>query len=113
MILKSANFRSLFHFLQLDSWMNKKRAEIKIYGEVQGVSFRARICEIAKNLGLAGYVKNEPDGSVVIIAEGREEELKTLLEKCYNIPNSRVVKIDVEWGEAENEFGEFSIKYNV
>ena len=111
MILKSANFRSLFHFLQLDSWMNKKRAEIKIYGEVQGVSFRARICEIAKNLGLAGYVKNEPDGSVVIIAEGREEELKTLIKKCYNIPNARVENIDEEWGEAISEFKEFSVLY--
>lgn len=75
--------------------------------------FRAQAKKRADELGLVGWVRNEPDGMVQIVAEGREDELKKLIEWCYNVPSARVEKIDVEWGEATNEFKEFSIKYNV
>lgn len=83
---------------------------MKIHGEVQGVFYRAQVCKIAKNLGLVGWVKNELDGSVKIVAEGEEDVLKNFIEKCYNIPNASVERIDTEWKEAKNEFSEFSIK---
>ncbi|MFX1410399.1 MAG: acylphosphatase, partial [Promethearchaeota archaeon] len=47
-----------------------KRIKIKVYGLVQGVFFRYTTRKVARNLGLAGYVKNMPDGSVLIEAEG-------------------------------------------
>ena len=56
-----------------------KIIKLKIYGEVQGVFFRAQTCEIAKSLGLVGYVKNESDGTVRIIAEGEENVLKSFI----------------------------------
>lgn len=90
-----------------------KRIELKIYGDVQGVFYRGQICEIAENLGLIGYVKNESDGTVKIIAEGEENVLKKLIEGCYTIPSARIEKIDINWKEAIGEFKKFSIKYDV
>ncbi len=88
-----------------------KRVELKIFGDVQGVSFRAWTKEIAESLELAGYVKNEPDGSVEIIAEGEESALKNLIEKCYNMSDARVERINVRWKEVKREFKGFNIKY--
>lgn len=85
--------------------------ELKIYGDVQGVSFRAQVYEIAKSLGLAGYVKNELDGTVKIIAEGDENALKKLVKECYNVINARIEKVDVEWKEGGGEYKNFEIKY--
>lgn len=53
---------------------------IHITGGVQGVFFRARTVERAKELGLAGWVRNNDDGSVEIHAEGPEEKLRALEE---------------------------------
>lgn len=89
----------------------ERRIELKIYGDVQGVFYRVQACEFAKILGLVGYVKNESDGTVKIIAEGEEKGLKKIIEKCYTIPNARIEKIDVEWKEGNNEFSGFEIRY--
>lgn len=89
----------------------EKRVRLKIYGDVQGVFYRAQACEFAKNLGLVGYVKNEFDGTVKIIAEGDENVLKKLIKECYTIPSARIEKIDIEWEEAMGEFREFIILY--
>ena len=43
---------------------------IRVYGKVQGVFYRATTKTVADDLGLTGWVKNEADGSVTIIAEG-------------------------------------------
>ena len=57
-----------------------KRVEIRITGKVQAVGFRFAAQREALNLGLVGFVRNEPDGSVVIIAEGEEQDLRRLAE---------------------------------
>ena len=49
-------------------------------GRVQGVGFRYTAVEIADGLSVAGYVKNEPDGSVELLAEGPAEAVDQLLE---------------------------------
>src|SRR3989339_1405400 len=76
-----------------------KRIELKIYGEVQGVFFRAQAKKIADELGLTGYVENKSDNTVKIIAEGGEKELKKLVKECYTIPSAKIEKINVEWEE--------------
>lgn len=85
---------------------------LKIYGEVQGVFYRTQTKQKANELGLSGWVRNEPDGTVEIVAEGEEENLKKLIDFCYNVPSARVEKIDVGWEEARGECGEFKIRYN-
>jgi len=90
-----------------------KRIIIKVYGDVQGVFFRANTQNKAKELNLVGWVRNEPDGTVKIVAEGKEENLKKLADWCYNgVRYAKVEKIDIEWQEATGEFEEFEIKYD-
>ncbi|MEA2113637.1 MAG: acylphosphatase [Patescibacteria group bacterium] len=89
-----------------------KQVKIKVYGQVQMVMFRDATRRQARKLNLTGWVKNEIDDTVQIIAEGREERLKELVEWCYNGPVlARVDKIDVEWTEASGLFNKFEIKY--
>jgi len=90
----------------------EKRIEVKVYGRVQGVFFRAYTEDVAKSLGVKGFVRNEPDGSVYIVAEGEEEKLKKLVEWCHKgSPGAMVKKVDVNWGTATGEFKNFTIRY--
>lgn len=100
-----------------------KRVILKVYGDVQGVSFRWRAKNIADELGLTGWVKNETDGTVKVVAEGKEEVLKSFVDRCYTIadgtsgksndpfiiPSVKVENIDMEWSVASGEFEEFEI----
>jgi len=89
-----------------------KQVILKIYGRVQGVFFRDSTRRKAKKLNLVGWVKNEPDGTVKVVAEGEEEKLKELIKWCYNGSIlARVAKIDIKWQEATGQFEKFEIKY--
>lgn len=90
----------------------RKRVIIKVSGAVQGVFFRAHIFDKAQEILLVGWVFNEPDGTVKIVAEGEEEKLKKLIEYCKEGPKfAKIEKIKVKWEEAKNEFKEFEIRY--
>jgi acylphosphatase len=88
----------------------EKRAEIIVYGRVQKAGFRDFIDEIAFNLNLNGYVKNLDDGTVQIISEGKEDDIKELLEKI-NITQYpiRVEKIDVVYKKPTDEYRTFDV----
>jgi len=58
------------------------RARIVITGLVQGVFFRREITDLARRLGVVGWVKNLPDGRVEAIAEGEESKLEELIRFC-------------------------------
>ncbi len=70
----------------------KKHLTIKVTGKVQGVYYRASAAEEARKLGLTGLVRNEPDGSVYLEAEGPEEALQTFVAWCRRGPARAVVK---------------------
>lgn len=92
--------------------MSKGRVHLKIHGKVQGVFFRATAKEKAEELGLVGWVKNNPQGAVEIIAEGDREDLESYVTWCNSGPrNSRVDNVSVKWGNCEEEFEEFKIEY--
>jgi len=63
-----------------------KRIEIRVFGFVQGVGFRAYTRRRALELNLKGFARNERDGSVYIVAEGEEENLIRLLEAVKKGP---------------------------
>ena len=74
-----------------------KHYKISVSGKVQGVFFRKYTQEKAQQLGLSGFVRNQPDGSVYIEAEGEEDVLKTFVEWCRKGPPAAVVsKISTE-----------------
>ena len=68
-----------------------------IEGVVQGVGFRQFTSQKAQSLGVKGYVKNLPDGSVECIAEGTKEQLEKLVQSLRRGPAfSRVDSISAE-----------------
>jgi acylphosphatase len=83
---------------------------ILVFGTVQGVFFRSETQNLAKKLGLVGWVKNNKDGSVEIMASGERKTLEKLLEWCYHGPaGAKVTEIEFRWMEFEEKFDEFKI----
>ena len=73
-----------------------------IHGRVQGVFFRQSTRTEAQRLGLTGYARNNPDGTVTIEAEGSTEALDELEAWCHQGPAAaRVDKVAVETGEVQ------------
>jgi acylphosphatase len=66
--------------------MDRKAVDVVITGRVQGVFFRARTQEQAARLGVAGWVSNEPDGSVAGHFEGYPGDVDTLIDWCRSGP---------------------------
>jgi len=84
-----------------------------ISGYVQGVFYRASTRDAALKLGLKGWVKNLPDGSVEAVFEGTVDQLQKALEWCQNgPPGARVVKIDEKWDDYTGEFTDFVVRYS-
>ncbi len=94
--------------------MAKVGVKIKIIGQVQGVNFRYELYQFARQTGLTGWVKNTADGGVECLAEGEEEKLKELVKWCEKGPRlAAVEKVEVGWQEAEHNFKEFEITYDL
>ena len=75
---------------------------IFVHGRGQGGWYRAKTQKVAEGLGLAGWVKNCPDGSVEIHAEGNKTKLEELVAWCRRGPAlASVSDIDLNWTEAE------------
>lgn len=92
--------------------MAKARLRAIVKGIVQGVGYRFFVEDRAYELGLTGYVRNLPEGTVEVVAEGEEEALKLLLDFLRIGPRAaRVIKVEVEWGEATEEFRDFGIRF--
>ncbi len=90
--------------------MSSKRLHISIYGRVQGVGYRYFAQNIARGMGLAGWTRNRPDGTVEVVAEGEEDVLKTFLSYLEEGPSmARVDRIDAEWQIASGEFRDFKV----
>lgn len=81
-------------------------------GRVQMVMFRDFAKRKARGLGLMGFVKNDTDGSVRVVAEGDEEVLKRFIELLREGPIfGKVENIMVDWEEPTFEFTSFEIIY--
>jgi acylphosphatase len=90
--------------------MGLKQVHLFVRGRVQGVFFRASTQREAKRLGLTGWVKNRPDGSVEILAEGEEDGLKELIGWANRGPTAaRVERVDVRWRSFAGDFFDFRI----
>lgn len=90
----------------------KKRVHVIVEGRVQGVFFRDFTRRQAYRFGIKGWVRNLMDGSVEIMAEGEEENLKSFLEEVKKGPPLAVVeKLDIEWMDFKGEFNDFRITF--
>lgn len=90
---------------------------LKIRGRVQGVFYRHSTKLEAQQMGLLGWVRNQADGTVEVLAAGPEPALKLLIAWCEKGPAAAIVDcVDVEWLEAEHlsgaEFTEDEVKFS-
>ena len=69
---------------------NKVREEFCFYGRVQGVGFRYKLRHLADSYGVTGWVRNEPDGTVSMEAQGVPDKLELLLWQISQIGRAHV-----------------------
>jgi acylphosphatase len=89
----------------------KKQIHVYYIGRVQGIGFRFTTEDIARDLGVYGWVKNLRDGRVEVIAEAEEEILKDFLGRINQYFSHYILDVDVEWQAATGEFREFGIEF--
>lgn len=85
--------------------MERIRKHYIFTGRVQGVGFRYSAQNLAQYLGLTGWVKNEWDGTVVMEAQGTEEDLKTLVKKLRSRNFSRIDYVSEVTVPVQEELG--------
>ena len=75
--------------------MAQRRVHAIVSGRVQGVSYRASTADLGRRLHLTGWVRNLPDGSVELEAEGPDAAIAELLAWCTDgPPAARVTGVD-------------------
>ncbi len=86
------------------------RRRAVVHGNVQGVFFRDTAHRQAESLGVAGWITNKPDGTVVAVFEGNPAEVESMLRFCREGPGrADVEKVEVSEEEPEGLAG-FAIR---
>ena len=87
------------------------RARLRVTGLVQGVFFRQATADEAKRLGVGGAVRNLPDGSVEVVAEGARAAVEGLVAFCRRgPPAARVDAVELVWERPTGEAGPFAVR---
>ena len=87
-----------------------KAIHIIVYGRVQGVWFRAGSKERAGELGIFGWIKNRPEGTVEIHAEGEKSQLENFIAWCHKgTAAANVISLDINPISLKN-FTSFEIR---
>ena len=82
------------------------RRRVIVRGRVQGVFFRASCRDTAHALGVAGWVSNEPDGTVQAVFEGEEGAVEGMVAWCHTgPPQAHVQDVEVVDEEPAGERG--------
>lgn len=88
-----------------------ERLDATVRGRVQGVGFRYFVVRRAMDLGLTGWVANEPDGSVRCVAEGDRPSLEALLESLEQGPGGALVdRVSSRWAVAVGGWASFEVR---
>jgi len=91
---------------------DQKAVHVIVRGDVQGVGFRHFTRMNATQFGVAGWVRNNYDGTVEIWAEGPESKLNLFIQAVRRGPSySRVDKLDITWKTSKGEARSFNIRY--
>ncbi|MEL7671386.1 acylphosphatase [Methanobacterium sp.] len=89
-------------------------AHVFITGKVQGAYFRYRTRDEAKKHGVTGWVRNIPDGRVEAVFNGNKENVNKLIDFAGKWPSgARVLNVDVNWQDYNEEFGDFEVEENL
>jgi acylphosphatase len=91
---------------------DRRRLEAVVHGLVQGVGFRWYIRQVARRLALRGYVRNRPDRTVEVIAEGPERSLLDLLSSLQTGPSGAIVqRVDTAWLPESAKYNGFEVRF--
>ncbi len=92
--------------------MEVARLQAHVRGDVQGVGFRDYVFRTAARLGLDGWVRNLPDGTVECVAEGPRHALEDLLSRLRQGPSlAEVEEVDVDWSPAQRDVRGFHVRF--
>jgi len=92
--------------------MEHLRAQVVIHGIVQGVFFRSSTRDEAVRIGVGGWVRNLPDGTVQALFEGEKKKVEEIIGWCHKgPPGARVTSVDILWELYQGEYGHFDIRY--
>ena len=86
--------------------------QVIVYGFVQGVYFRDFTSRQAVKLGLTGYVRNLPEGTVEVQAEGERKHLEELIDHLkVGPPAAKVTEVVTNWSEYTGSYSGFRVRY--
>jgi len=88
-----------------------ERVKVIYSGCVQGVGFRFTARRLAARMGLAGFVKNSPDGKVLLVLEGDRAQIESCIETISGEMDDYIRKRDVKWEDPTGEFNAFDIRF--
>lgn len=92
--------------------MKAARWTIRFEGSVQGVGFRFAVAAAAQRVPVSGFVRNEMDGSVMVVAEAQREQLEAFVREIYRAATgARIAGEDRRESLATDEFEGFHIRY--
>jgi acylphosphatase len=80
-------------------------------GHVQGVGFRYTALMISKGYSVFGYVKNRPDGSVLVVAEGQKTEIDAFINEIKERKSMNIRSVNVVKEPETGEFLSFDIRH--
>jgi acylphosphatase len=84
------------------------RAHVVVTGRVQGVGFRFTAVDAARRLGVHGWVRNQPDGSVEVLAEGERPAVEGLVRFLHRgPPGAWVEDVALRWEDHAGDLGPF------
>ncbi len=90
--------------------MDTVTATVRMTGRVQGVACRVWLRARARALGLTGWVRNNPDGSVSALLQGDRDAVNDMVRECWAGPGAAVVKdVQSAFVEGAERFDDFRI----
>ena len=89
-----------------------ERLHAVVHGDVQGVGFRYFVQRKAQQLGLTGWVRNNDDGTVELVAEGGREQLEQLKRALQEGPRmARVSRVETQWSNGAGNLRGFELAW--
>jgi acylphosphatase len=88
-----------------------KAAHIVYNGDVQGVGFRYTTRHLAGSFAVSGWVRNLPDGTVELLAQGDEDQVTAFLEAVERRMGHHIRGHRLDWREADASVAGFSVRY--
>ncbi|MFN2166037.1 MAG: acylphosphatase [Anaerolineae bacterium] len=88
------------------------RTHVYVSGHVQGVFYRDQTQRQANARGVAGWVRNLPDGRVEAVFEGESDAVQHMVDWCWRgPPNAYVTNVEVRNEVPTGQLGGFSVRY--